>query len=385
MATGTRSSKRAQPVTTDEDNAAARPTKRGRRQQQEEPVPEEEEEEEPNPNDQLDQEDDEDAGREEALRFSLRAASASEMPEDRREYILNTLPELASHAGKIVDWHRQPSDARQKQWNKAAYHIKSMYLGNMRKAFQEPDDWPFIEPENLRSVLFSDAELRDIGFVNLATALDLVEGLQAPVEGVDTDDSTLLGQLDDVLHRLYEPFGFGNSLRISLNIRSLRFMKALEDELPTTKAQIKKAKVSELLANYFIEPSALEGKPDYVSLFAEGPYRDIGHGEDDAVDESCQDRVAVLLKLWNEAGKGAGLAKLQDKFPLDVTLDKLRVNIIQVYDTAMAYPETTGMDGVSPGKSASQTQEQFYKDQEDIDDLESVTESQPIVRPSTKA
>lgn len=367
MATRTRS-KRAQSIPTEEDHAP-RPTKRGRNQARAQKISEEQGESSTGQRERDDN--DEDSGRQEALRFAEQPSgeSSDQAAEQRDEYIERCLPELASQAEDLIGFFLQSDEERQKAWNRHLFSVKGRYFQELRQPFEEPQGFPFIGAV----IEFSDDDGDDVvkvGYVNLATSLVMIDQIAS---GEEPSTLEYLTQIDDFLYKLYDAFNYDTDLELILNIRSLLFVKTLEEETDTSRSPPKMAKVQELLASCFCRLSEVDGKPNYPHLLINGPFKNMAHEADEEMDDMCEARIARIVEIWKKAGKGAVLAKLQEEFPFSEKLGELRQNIIAVYQSVKM-----------KSKAAPQTQEQFHDAREDIDDLESVADSQPIVRASTQ-
>lgn len=368
MATRTRS-KRAQPALA-EPEAPARPSKQRRKatvaQEAEEAAERDATVQEEQEREEADDEDAADTGRQGAMRFSRATVdSQDDSTEQRRELIERSLPDLTKVADSIIKFFEDDEEIRRKLWNQKLFKTRRTYFCDLRQPFEEPSGFPFVDAENLDFMEFSGGDIKDIGYVNLATALDIVDRIQNEEE---VNAREHLAQLDEFLPKLFDPFPFGDAIDFSLNIRTLLFIRTLAEEIEGSRTPIKNTKFWDLLTAAFIDPEAIGKKPDHAGLWENGPFKPLGHAGDEDPDRSCSARVQQIFEVWRGAPKTRGLDKLRDEFPFGSIIDELRDHILRVYESVKT--------GRAPGSQA----DQFHDAREDVDDLESVAESQPVVR-----
>lgn len=347
-----------------------RPSKQRRRaavaKEAEEEAEREDASQEEQEGEEADDEDAADTGRQGAMRFSRATVdSQDDSTEQRRELIERSLPDLMKVADSMIKAFAEDEEIRRKPWNQKLFKTRRTYFCDLRQPFEEPAGFPFVDTENLDFMDFSGGDIQDIGYVNLATALDIVDQIQSEEE---VNAREHLTQLDEFLPKLFDPFAFGDAIDHSLNIRTLLFIRTLAEEIDASRTPIKNTKFWDLLTAAFIDPEAIGKKPDYAGLWENGPFKPLGHSGDEESDRSCSARVQQIYEVWRGAPKTRGLAKLRDEFPFGSIIDELREHIFRVYESVKM--------GKVPGSQA----DQFHDAREDVDDLESVAESQPVVR-----
>ena len=251
--------------------------------------------------------------------------------DSMRQVMQLSLPDLAREARQLITQLEAP-ERQNLVWKRLCMLRRKGFYAT-REVYEQPPGFPFIDGQ-----LLSDFGQRStqgqiiLGQANLASVLDIVESIQ-----FDENFNILEGiaALDDFSHKLFSEFGDkAKNLELSLNIRTLRLIEELAAQKP-------KGGINALLASVLCEPIEMHGKIDYPHLFANGPFRPIGHREEDAVADACHDRIVHILQATKKDKKNNGLKALRETFPNGKILEELRDWVLKIYRQSLATVEAS--------------------------------------------
>ena len=318
-----------------------------------------------------------------APRDSAENEEDDEVAEARREAMRLNLPDLSRAADKLVNQVRDPK--RETALYRHMLKVQRKAFFAMRETYEQPEGYPFIDSHRYDDFGQHTAEGASIvGRANLASALDIVEGLEAGT--IDEGDiAARLAELDDFFHLLFKPFGDNaNDIELSLNVRTLRLIETLAAQKPN-------AQLNPALAAVFCEPFECRGKVDYPSLLINGPHRPLGHRDGDDVDEVREERIKEIISVARKDRHASVVAQLRTVFPRDKILGELASWIIAVYDSFSPHP-SGGHDagrqvgGATPVTANDEDPFEDAREEQQAttqDDSESEVETQ-IVRPQNQ-
>lgn len=220
-----------------------------------------------------------------------------------------SLVDLSREATQLIN-QLEAAERKNPVWNRLLSMRRRTFL-TIREIYEDPAGFPFIDSNRLGGFSqLTEQEHITLEQANCASGLDMIEGLQS---GDDQDVLGRLRELDAFCHNLFT----AEDIDLALDLRTVRLVEELLAEKP-------KAKLGPIAASVFCAPVQTSGKTDYVDMLVRGDRRPLVGVDGPDVHDKCLERITKVVDIGKKDKKSNGWKLLQEEYPRDDLLGKLR-------------------------------------------------------------